>query len=158
MKKLLSIIGAISLVGTSTLGVISCKVDNVSDCERNDIGNWKQMCPKDQPFKKVDNKYYVTIWRTTKEDKWKISLFNFINKNITNIDSYNKYILQYSIKQGYNSGLMLVEQKDDGRDALIKRWEDDSKQQDFFKSLYKWDTDKSIPSLPKIDDNGNIIV
>ncbi|WP_338963733.1 lipoprotein [Spiroplasma endosymbiont of Sarcophaga carnaria] len=158
MKKLLSILGSLVIVGTSTVGVISCKVDNVSECERNDIGNWKQMCPKDQPFKKVDNKYYVTIWRTTKEDKWKISLFNFINSLVTNIQKDGKYILQYSIKQGYNSGLMLVEERDQWRTVLIKRWEDDSKQQELFKSLYKWDDDTPTPTLPKIDENGNIIV
>ncbi|WP_426605749.1 lipoprotein [Spiroplasma endosymbiont of Glossina fuscipes fuscipes] len=126
MKKLLSILGAISLAGTSTLGLISCKVDNTSDCDRKDIGNWHQICPKDQPFKKADNKYYVVIWRTSQEDKWKINLFNFVNSEITNIAYYEKYIIQYSIKQGYNSGLMLVEQKASGN-VLIKRWEDDTK-------------------------------
>ncbi|ALA97072.1 hypothetical protein SKUN_00148 [Spiroplasma kunkelii CR2-3x] len=52
---------------------------------------------------------------------------------------------------------MLGELKDDGGIVLIKRWEDDSKQQEFFKSLYKWEDNTSIPSLPKIDDNVNLI-
>ncbi len=67
MKKMLSILGSFVIIGTSTLGIVSCTVDNLNDCDRNNIGNWHQMCPKDQPFKKVDDKYYVTIWRTSKK-------------------------------------------------------------------------------------------
>ncbi|WP_374697020.1 hypothetical protein [Spiroplasma endosymbiont of Polydrusus formosus] len=156
MKNILSILGSFVIAGISTLQIISCKIDNVSDCERNDIGNWKQMCPKDQPFKKVDNKYYVVIWRTSKEDQWKINLFNFRNSEFTNIANYDEYIVQYSIKKGYNSGLMLVKQAKVGN-VLIKRWKDDSKQQELFKFLYKWNNDSFIPDLPKIDENGNLI-
>ncbi|ALA97073.1 putative lipoprotein [Spiroplasma kunkelii CR2-3x] len=82
MKKWLSLFGTITLIGLNATEIVSCKVYNLDDCERKDIGNWKQMCTKDQPFKKVDNKYYATIWRTPKEDKWKISLFKFSNKEI----------------------------------------------------------------------------
>ncbi|WP_425379622.1 lipoprotein [Spiroplasma endosymbiont of Stenodema calcarata] len=156
MKKLLNILSAISLIGTSTLGIVSCKIDILDDGKRNDVGYWNQMFPIDQPFKKVDNKYFAVIWRTSTEDYWKINLFNFKNSNITNVGTYDKYIIEYSIKQGYNSGLMLVEQKDWGN-VLIKRWEDDAKENKYFKSLYNWN-DNSIPTVPKLDDNGNIII
>ncbi|WP_338954653.1 hypothetical protein [Spiroplasma endosymbiont of Polydrusus cervinus] len=111
------------------------------------INYWEDVYSNDKSFNNVDNKYYYVVWRGDKNAGWKIALFKFENTNVTNIDQYGKYIIQYSVKQGYNSGLMLVEKRNPGN-VLIKRWEDDNKQE-YFKSLYRWNND-SEPNTPFI--------
>ncbi|KAI93154.1 lipoprotein [Spiroplasma melliferum] len=71
MKKILSILGAISLVGTSTTSLISCTHDK---CENKIIGNWKELCKKDKPFNenKPTDKWYLLIHRTN-DNKYHIN-------------------------------------------------------------------------------------
>ncbi|WP_338954657.1 lipoprotein [Spiroplasma endosymbiont of Polydrusus cervinus] len=155
MKKIITILGTITLIGTSTASLVACNTPQYTEKELSDLkeknniktkdGVLEWIAPQEKPFSQVDNKYYFVVWRGDKNAGWKIALFKFENTNVTNIDQYGKYIIQYSVKQGYNSGLMLVEKRNPGN-VLIKRWEDDNKQE-YFKSLYRWNND----SEPNID-------
>ncbi|MFU0252544.1 lipoprotein [Spiroplasma sp. Moj] len=73
MKRLLSIIGAISLVGTSTTSLVACntpqeytkeelehlKKENKINTTNQEIrDNLEWIAPQEKPFNKVDNKWY----------------------------------------------------------------------------------------------------
>lgn len=155
MKKILSLLGTITLIGTSTTSLVACNTPAYTDVqlqeqkEKNKIntkdGILEWIAPQEKPFNQVDDKWYFVIWRSNEKNDWRIVKFKFNNSQITNIDKYDKYIIQCSLKQGYNSGLMLIEERNHGN-VLIKRWEDDSKQE-YFKSVYSWNND----SEPNID-------
>lgn len=60
MKKMLSILGAITLVGTSSTSLISCHDSNTFTTKTNDISNWKGTSLSLNYFvKNNDNKYYT---------------------------------------------------------------------------------------------------
>jgi len=125
MKKILTILGTITLIGTSTTSLVACNKSQYSENklkkekEKHKIdtanqelkNNLEWIVPQEKPFNQVDNKWYFVIWRGNEKNDWHIAKFKFNNSQITNIDKYDKYIIQCSLKQGYNSGLMLVKKE-----------------------------------------------
>ncbi|WP_342255910.1 lipoprotein [Spiroplasma endosymbiont of Poecilobothrus nobilitatus] len=84
MKKILSILGAISLVGTSTTSLVACNKQYTEEelkklKEENKIttkdGVLEWIAPQEKPFDNFDNKYYYVVWRGNKNDNWKITKF-----------------------------------------------------------------------------------
>ncbi|WP_253301254.1 lipoprotein [Spiroplasma endosymbiont of Phyllotreta cruciferae] len=78
MKRLLSILGTITIIATSTTSLIAC--DNIAEYtpeeltklkEENKIktnnqeirNNLEWIAPQEKPFNKIDNKYYYVVWR-----------------------------------------------------------------------------------------------
>ncbi|RUO86236.1 lipoprotein [Spiroplasma endosymbiont of Megaselia nigra] len=100
MKKIISILGTISLVGTSTTNLVAC--DNIAEYTPQELvklkgknkintanqeirNNLEWIAPQEKPFNTVDNKYYYVVWGIAnwnisklKYDKW----WNKISKNL----------------------------------------------------------------------------
>lgn len=171
MKKILSILGAISLVGTSTSNIYACDLKNILEeytpeelaklKEENKINTTDEnikkklewIAPQEKPFNKVDNKYYYVIWRGDKKDNWYLSKFdNNVNLNYTSsrrkIDNLKEYQLNLINK---NIGIMLSISTNE--EKFLYEWYN----KDYFKSVYRWNLDTQEPNLI-IDNDGNIKV
>ncbi len=115
MKRLLSIIGAISLLGTSTTSLVSCHDSKTFTQKTDDIGNWKGISlPLNYFIKNNDNKYYVISHISSENKKWVINL-------IYNNTTIGKFVMEPNYK------------------------------------VWQW-TLETIPTLPNIDEDGNIII
>lgn len=90
MKKILSILGTITLIGTSTTSLVACnktqeytpeelaklKIENKINTTNQEIrDNLEWIAPQEKPFNKVDNKWYYVIWRGDKNNNWRIAKF-----------------------------------------------------------------------------------
>ncbi|WP_348735451.1 lipoprotein [Spiroplasma endosymbiont of Ammophila pubescens] len=161
MKKLLSILGAITLVGTSTTSLVACnkpqysedelkkekekhKIDTKDQTIKNNL-EW--MASQEKPFNKIDNKYYYVVWRGDKSNDWKIVKFKNFELKEKVLDNYDKYELKTSHFGGdlfiYKNGFVSYDwNKDNGT---------------YFKSVYRWNLDANEPDLI-IDENGNVKV
>ncbi|WFG98436.1 lipoprotein [Spiroplasma citri] len=92
MKKILSLLGTITLIGTSTTSLVACNTQYSEEelkelKEKNKINTTKQeikdnlewIAPQEKPFNQVDNKYYFVVWRSDEKDNWRIIKFQNIN-------------------------------------------------------------------------------
>jgi len=169
MKKILSILGTITLIETSTTSLVACntpqeytpeelkelKEKNKIDTKNQEIkNNLEWIAPQEKPFNTVDNKWYYIVWRGDKNDGWR--LIKFKNDNFKIIDKFNNFELQIlSPKNKIIYGLLIGEKQDWGYKP-IKRWIDD-KNNSHFKSVYRWNLDTQEPDLI-LDENGNVKV
>ncbi|PQP78930.1 hypothetical protein C6B38_03085 [Spiroplasma sp. ChiS] len=114
MKKWLSFLGAITLLGTSTTSLVAC--NNIPQYNEDELQQLKQenqictnckeikenlewICPQEKPFNTVYNKYYYVVWRGDKNDDWRIVRFKNYNwQEIKTLDNYNNYKLLLNIK------------------------------------------------------------
>ncbi|WP_424525858.1 lipoprotein [Spiroplasma endosymbiont of Glossina fuscipes fuscipes] len=168
MKRLLSIIGAISLVGTSTTSLVACnktheytpeelaklKEENKINTKDQTVrDNLEWIAPQEKPFNEVDNKWYYVVWK--KNDKWEI---------IKTLRNYNIEVgKEYSIYKDDNYELKFF--KYPNKDAslfyyskspsVFREWKKTNS--NYFKSVYRWNLDTKEPDLI-IDNNGNIKV
>lgn len=166
MKRLLSILCAISLVGTSTTSLVAC--DNIAEYtpkeltklkEKNKINtnnqeirdNLEWIAPQERPFNEVDNKYYYVIWRGNKSDNWKITKFLNDTNSEKKIDNYDKYSLIFKPPRFRYYTLLIKE----GIINTNNTWYADNGSH--FKSVYRWNLDEPRFVLD-IDDKGNIKV
>ncbi len=165
MKRLLSIIGAISLFGTSTTSLVACNKPQYNEKELTDLkeknnittkdGVLEWMAPQEKPFDKVDSKYYYVVWKGKKEDNWRLIKFQnnkeierfkplFIdkqNENTLNINKFSEIPIENDLTINAST---------------IIRWKNDNGK--YFKSVYRWNLlDKPSPDLI-IDENGNLKV
>ncbi|GAA6238593.1 MAG: hypothetical protein SPLM_07100 [Spiroplasma phoeniceum] len=177
MKKILSILGAISLVGTSTTSLVSCdtpqeytsqeytqqelkelkeknKINTTDETIKNNL-EW--IAPQQKPFNKVDNKYYYVVWRGHKNNDWKIIKFKNEKDIILNIDNDPNIKLGKTelFINGYSSGNDLCLQTRPGSAISIASFQKDNGI--YFKSVYRWNLDTQEPNL-NIDKDGNVIV
>ncbi len=147
MKKLLSLLGAITLIGTSITSLVACnKSDNSGKKEGNKHKHLLPQNPqKDNNWKldndpnfinyKVDNKWYIAIFKNYTK-KWYI--VNFLN------DSINDKILGKFSFYDVRTNLFLSDLR-----GYFKRGD--------VKTVYRWDHN-SEPEIPKINlDTGEII-
>ncbi|WFG96161.1 lipoprotein [Spiroplasma citri] len=90
MKKWLSFLGAITLLGTSTTSLVAC--NNIPQYNEDELQQLKKenqiytnyqeirdnlewIAAQEKPFDNVDNKYYYVVWKGKNEDNWKITKF-----------------------------------------------------------------------------------
>ncbi|PQP79392.1 hypothetical protein C6B38_01410 [Spiroplasma sp. ChiS] len=95
MKKWLSFLGAITLLGTSTTSLVAC--NNIPQYNEDELQQLKKenqiytncqeikenlewICPQEKPFNQVDNKYYYVAWQGNKNLEWKICKFKNTEK------------------------------------------------------------------------------
>ncbi|KAF0851484.1 MAG: hypothetical protein EIB84_01435 [Spiroplasma poulsonii] len=152
MKRLLSILGAISLIGTSTLGVVSCGKE--PKCENKIIGNLKEMCSSNNAFHTEDNKWYFVIARGD-NTKWNVVKFQNRKKPNTIYNS-NEYDIILNEGKRFNTGLVLWVKKEDKKFPYT--WGQEKKK--YFKNVYQWlsNNEPTNNDIPKIDNDGNIII
>ncbi|GAA6238806.1 MAG: hypothetical protein SPLM_09210 [Spiroplasma phoeniceum] len=167
MKRLLSIIGAISLVGTSTTSLVACNKPQEYTLEelvklkeenkittKNGVLEW--IAPQEKPFNKVDNKYYYVVWRGNKNDKWRIIKLKHIELKIGKIfDKYNNYTLELREESGYPFNFTLYVRYSSSLGPAD--WESYHNKGTFFKAVYRWNLDTQEPHLI-LDENGNVKV
>ncbi|MFJ1521936.1 lipoprotein [Spiroplasma sp. ald] len=161
MKKIISILGTITLIGTSTTSLVACNTPQYSEEQlkeqkekhnlniNGNILEW--ISPQEKPFNKVDNKYYFAVWRGNKTDDWKIIKFLNDTNNEKKIDDYNKYSLVFKPPRFRYYTLLIKE----GIISTNHTWHADDGS--YFKSVYRWNKDIDVPNLV-IDENGNIKV
>ncbi|KAF0851802.1 lipoprotein [Spiroplasma poulsonii] len=95
MKKILSLLGTITLIGTSTTSLVACNTSQYSEEQlkkqkekykidtKDGILEW--IAPQEKPFNQIDNKWYFVVWKT---NNWNITKF----KNNTLINRWHPSI------------------------------------------------------------------
>ncbi|WFH00952.1 lipoprotein [Spiroplasma citri] len=170
MKKWLSFLGAITLLGTSTTSLVACnnipqynedelqqlKKENKIDTTNQEIkDNLEWIAPQEKPFNKVDNKYYFVVWRSDKNDDWKIIKFN----NNEKIKRWHPKTLdvQNNIKLCLTNYAEIPIDIDLSIDAsTINRWKNDNGT--YIKSVYRWNGgEEKLPYLV-VDSCGDVKV
>ncbi|KAF0850789.1 MAG: hypothetical protein EIB84_03205 [Spiroplasma poulsonii] len=142
MKKILSILGTITLIGTSTTSLFACNTPQEYTSEElvrlkeqnSKIINGNKLewiAPQEKPFIIVDNKYYFVVWRGDKNENWRIVKFKHFEQKEKILDKYDKYELKTSHFGGdlfiYKNGFVSYDwNKDNGT---------------YFKSVYHWNSD-----------------
>jgi len=170
MKKLLSILGTITLIGTSTTSLVACntpqeytpeelehlKKENQIDTKDETIkNNLEWIAPQEKPFNEVDNKYYYVVWRGDKNKKWYLSKFNNNTKledgKEKNIDKLNNSILSLYFYIGASFSVLTTYISSEN---IKIPW---SSKNDYIKAVYCWNLDKPVPDLI-IDNSGGLKV
>ncbi len=173
MKKILSLLGTITLIGTSTTSLIACntpqeytkeqlaklkeanKINTTNETIKNNL-EW--MAPQEKPFNTVDNKWYYVVWRGDKKDNLRIIKYKYENFNEDKIiDIYgNHHSLKLFKTHRYTNGkweknIRLFNSKGLPEYSV---WGLDF---NYIKSVYRWNLDTQEPNLI-IDDKGNVKV
>jgi len=159
MKKILSILGTINLLGTSTTSLVACNTapqyteEQLKELkEKNNIktkdGILEWIAPQESPFN--TDKFYYVVWRGNKNDNWRVIKLKHSNGQKVS-DKYDKYELISSNDEKNLFNLFILKElvtyfwlkKDDGT---------------HFKSVYRWNgEEQKLPNLD-IDKEGNVIV
>ncbi|WFG95468.1 lipoprotein [Spiroplasma citri] len=152
MKKILSLLGTFTLIGTTTTSLVACntqlqynedelkklKAENKINTDNQEIKyNLVWIAPQEKPFITVDNKYYFIVWRGDKNNDWRIVKFKHFEQKEKVLDKYDTYELKTSHFGGdlfiYKNGFVGYDwNKDDGT---------------YFKSVYRWNLDIQEPNL-----------
>ncbi len=162
MKKLLSIIGTISLITGGSSNLIACNNNQLTSEKLTELkeknnktinGNKLEwMAPQEKPFNALDDKWYVVIWRGKENLEWKI--FKLKNDEKIRLKNGFKLVLDYYGKVDDPNKINLVfDAEINNLRANDQIWTNNSIN---FKSVYRWDGN-SESNTPKIDNNGNII-
>ncbi len=161
MKKILSIFGTITIIGTSTTSLVACNTlhrytpkelaklkeeNNIST--KNGILEW--ITPQEKPFNNVDNKYYFVVWHGNGTDDWRIVKFQNNSFATIKIDNFDNRQLEKT-DLGMGKDLYITNQS--GFIKYVSNWKKD--EGTYFKAIYRWNLDTEEPNLI-VDKNGNI--
>ncbi|WP_338992731.1 lipoprotein [Spiroplasma endosymbiont of Seladonia tumulorum] len=127
MKKILSIIGTITLIGTSTTSLVACNTNIALQYTKEQLKELKEknkintkdgilewIAPQEKPFNEVDNKYYYVVWRGDKNDSWYLTKFNNNTYDTIIIRGYkDDYSLMYRVNGyfGIHSKKIILKEK-----------------------------------------------
>ncbi|RUO85831.1 lipoprotein [Spiroplasma endosymbiont of Megaselia nigra] len=169
MKKILGILGTITLIGTSTTSLVACNTPQYSEKE---LKIWKQnnkintdnqeikdnlepIAPQEKPFNTVDNKWYFVVWKG--KTQWYITKFlnnEKINQHGRKVlkeeDGYELGLYRYSLN--YEVDLFDYEQ------SKMTNWPWRIDKGTYFKSVYRWNNEEQNLTNLIIDNDGNIKV
>lgn len=172
MKKILSLLGIITLIWTSTTSLVACntqqeytteKLEKLKEEKNINIktsggkdGVLEWIVSQEKPFNKVDDKWYYVVWRANNEDNWRLIKFQNNKQNkLKNKDEYDKYKLALVQDLDWYSIFDLTIQKGNSKWIFWHNRHNNSK---YFKAVYRWNPlDKTEPDLV-IDDKGNVKV
>ncbi|MFW4371215.1 MAG: lipoprotein [Spiroplasma sp. hy2] len=159
MKKILNLLGTITLIGTSTTSLISCNPD-IEKCNKETIGNFERICYREEKFNKVDNKWYIVIAKLNLKNNWEIFKFkNYeIKPNFKFKTSNPRVNIVYLLTSNSNDiereyYTIGISNPDENLND-ISPW---NRGVSNFKAIYQYEGNDE-PTVPKIDDNGNIII
>ncbi|WP_338965647.1 MULTISPECIES: lipoprotein [unclassified Spiroplasma] len=167
MKKILSLLSTITLIGTSTTSLVACnkqysedelkeqkekhKINTTNQEIRNNL-EW--IAPQEKPFNEVDNKWYYVVWRVDKNEKWYVSKFNNNTKleggKEKNIDKLNNFFLSLYFYIGASFPVLTtcISSKD-----IKIPW---GSKNNYIKSVYRWNgEEQNLPNLIA-GNNGNV--
>ncbi|APE74206.1 lipoprotein [Spiroplasma citri] len=165
MKKILSLLGAITLIGTSTTSLVACNTqysedelkklkqeNQINTKDQNIKDNLEWIAPQEKPFNKVDNKWYYVVWRGNENKEWYLSKFNNdIDLNSISLKRKLDHYIEHDLLV-CPKGLAI--NRYDFTYEASKWWEINS---NYFKSVYRWNLDTAEPNLV-IDTDGNVKV
>ncbi|WP_338963679.1 MULTISPECIES: lipoprotein [unclassified Spiroplasma] len=173
MKKILSLIGTITLIGTSTTSLVACnkaqeytkeelehlkKENQINTTNETIKNNLEWITPQEKPFNTVDNKWYYVVWRTNPKNKWETSKFKndtfFSDKQTKEIDLKSNYEL-FLYKAPYFPVDLVIGKINNI--VSIVQWREYIKNKTYFKSVYRWNLDTEKLDLI-IDNDGNVKV
>ncbi|MFJ1522677.1 lipoprotein [Spiroplasma sp. ald] len=168
MKKILSILSTITLIGTSTTSLVACNTpqeytkEELKELkEKNKINTTNQeirnslewIAPQEKPFNKVDSKYYYVVWRGDKNTDWRIIKFkNYDLSHNKILDKHNECVLVLEFLSSHNTDLFIQENKYPNR-----RWYWKNDNGTYIKSVYRWNLNTTESNLI-VDDKGNVKV
>ncbi len=166
MKKILSLLGTITLIGTSTTSLVACntpqeytpeelaklkKENQINTTNETIKNNLEWIASQEKPFNNVDNKWYYVVWRGNKNNDWRIIKFLNYTDNEKKIDNYAKYSLIFKPPRFRYYTLLIKYGIINTNNTL---YADDGS---YFKSVYRWNLTDNVPALI-IDDKGNVKV
>jgi hypothetical protein len=171
MKKLLSIIGAISLVGTSTTSLVACnttqeytpkelaklKEENKINTANQEIrDNLEWIAPQEKPFKEVNNKYFYIVGRNSLNNVWKVfKLKNDGEKGSGLKTDWGERTVGFIFTIN-NDILLATGNLLDSSTEYI--WGKRKHYEDYIKSVYRWNgEEQKLPNLIA-DKDGNVKV
>ena len=169
MKKILSILGAISLVASSTTSLVACnkqqynaeelarlKEENKIKTDIKEIrDNLEWIAPQEKPLHKLDNKLYYVVWRPEINLPWRLTNFkNIKEQRYHKFDELDKYYIHIGELDKEDNFDILINQTPSSIWSL-KSWQKNGK--DYIKSVYRWNLNKQVPNLI-IDNDGDISV
>ncbi|UZQ30666.1 MAG: lipoprotein [Spiroplasma phoeniceum] len=169
MKKILSFLGTITLIGTSTTSLVACntsqeytkeeldklkKENQINTTNETIKNNLEWIAPQEKPFNTVDNKCYYVLWRGDKNEKWYLSNFNNNTKleggKEKKIYKLNNSILSLYFYMGASFSVLTTYISSEN---IKIPW---SSKNDYIKSVYRWnDEEKKLPKLIA-GNNGNV--
>ncbi|QIA75824.1 lipoprotein [Spiroplasma citri] len=162
MKKILSLIGAVSLTAAGASSVIACepnknveytdkellklkKINKIDTANQEIKDNLEWIAPQEEPFNIIDNlnHYFYVVWRGDEENIWRIIKFkyNSSSKFLDSDDFGNSILLLATKKETY----LVIKEKDVVnyyyywsrlRTACYRK---------YFKSVYRWNLDTKNP-------------
>ncbi len=155
MKKILSVLGTISLINGGNSILMACdnnklfnnklspeEIEKSKKENRKNIkgNNLEWIAPQEKTFITVDNKWYIIIWRISKNGSWNINKFiNWQNDNLQGINLINNHRLYRTLNS--------LEIKKEPN-YIVSNWNNDDST--YFKSFYRWDG-KNEPSILNVD-------
>ncbi|WP_348734823.1 lipoprotein [Spiroplasma endosymbiont of Ammophila pubescens] len=167
MKRLLSFIGTIILIGTSTTNLVACnktqyseddlkkekekhKIDTANQEIKNNL-EW--IAPQEKPFNTVDSKYYIVVARNSLNSDWKIfKLKNNGEKGRGLKTDWGERPVGWIFT---SNGIYLA--TGNLLDTSMKYvWGKNKKYENYIKSVYRWNLNKNIPSLAVNNKTGEI--
>ncbi|WFG97190.1 lipoprotein [Spiroplasma citri] len=169
MRKWLSFLGAITLLGTSTTSLVAC--NNIPQYNEEELQQLKKenqictncqeikenlewICPQEKPFNQVDNKYYYVVWQGDKNNDWRI--IKFKNTEKIRLKGGNKLVLDYYGRVDDPNKINLVfDAKIINLRANDQIWTDNSIN---FKSVYRWNGDEQKLPYLVVDSCGDVKV
>ncbi len=161
MKKILSLLGTITLIRTSTPSLVACNKSQYSEKELADLkeknniktknGILEWIAPQEKPFNEVDNKWYFVVWRGDKNADWRIIKFQNNTSDWIKIDNSKNSELKKRnwIPLGQT---LCIEWS-----IQIIVWEEDINN-NYFKAVYRWNFNANIPNLAVDSKTGEIKV
>lgn len=170
MKRILGLLGTITLIGTTTTSLVACdtpqeytreeldklkKENQINTTNETIKNNLEWIAPQEKPFNKTDNKYYYVVWRGDKNEKWYLSKFNNNTKledgKEKNIDKLNNSILSLYFYIGASFSVLTTYISSEN---IKIPW---SSKNDYIKAVYCWNSGKPEPDLI-IDNSGGLKV
>ncbi|WP_338992907.1 lipoprotein [Spiroplasma endosymbiont of Seladonia tumulorum] len=181
MKKILSLLGTITLIGTSTTSLVACnniaeytpeelkylkKENQINTTNKNIKNNLEWIAPQEKSFNNVDNKYYYVVWHSNSSENWRITKFK--NDTKTSKENGKRIIVN---ENGVEKLFILKETKgfignkeiEFPKDITVQwnssfTWKfSQPASKKVFKSVYRWNLDTNEPDLI-LDENDNVIV
>ncbi|ALA97359.1 putative lipoprotein [Spiroplasma kunkelii CR2-3x] len=169
MKRLLSLFGAISLVGASTTSLVACdtqytedelkqlKAENQINTTNQEIkDNLEWIAPQEQPFNEVDNKYYYVIARNSMNNNWKLfKLKNYGEKGSGLKTDWGERPVGFIFTINNDILLATGNLLDNSTEYI---WGKGKYYKNYIKSVYRWNGEEQNVPVLDIDENGNIKV
>lgn len=169
MKKILSLLGTITLIGTSTASLVACdkiyeytpeelkelKEKNKINTKNQEIrDNLEWMASQEKPFKDINNKYFYVISRNSLKSKWNVfKLKNNGKKGSGKKTDWGDRNVGFIFT---SDGIYLA--TGNLLDTSVEyAWGKDKKSENYIKAVYRWNLTTPEPDLV-IDTNGNVKV